>query len=408
MICRSIISSKHASTARAALSPAAPGDSNPSSPAGSASRSAAAMHSAVDRNPGRGCFRMRYALSRRCPDEELESFPAVSPRSSPRSSPFPTPRDDPADGPSFGMDSPYCTLDVFSPSTYAGSSRTHGILLYIRLARCHVVSMTTRCLGGAPPASDDRSPSPGTSAPSSFDVARRSVAASGAGHSTPTSLFGRCLGLGTTSGTEVSNQTLVQSSSANSATMALPKGLFSASILSCSTVMPSLLSIGESPTMERTTPHTHSLWTLLHRQHISLPFGASESSASSASSPLEARGASGKGVSNPSFASFGRDAPSPVIPADPEAEAETVSDDDARPPLAPTTTVLSAAARTAELLHAIRSLHALAWSLDMPRALLPGDALVDTPTAALAIWLGASPHVHSHRKRDFFLDKIRR
>jgi hypothetical protein len=44
----------------------------------------------------------------------------------------------------------------------------------------------------------------------------------------------------------------------------------------------------------------------------------------------------------------------------------------------------------------------------MPRALLPGDALVDTPTAALAIWLGASPHVHSHRKRDFFLDKIRR
>ena len=399
MICRSIISSKHASTARAALSPAAPGDSNPSSPAGSASRSAAAMHSAVDRNPGRGCFRMRYALSRRCPDEELESFPAVSPRSSPRSSPFPTPRDDPADGPSFGMDSPYCTLDVFSPSTYAGSSRTHGILLYIRLARCHVVSMTTRCLGGAPPASDpDRSPSPGTPAPSSFDVVRRSVAASGAGHSTPTSLFGRCLGLGTTSGTEVSNQTLVQSSSANSATMALPKGLFSASILSCSTVMPSLLSMGESPTMDRTTSHAHSLWTLLHRQHISLPFGASESSASSASSPLEARGASGKGVSNPSFASFGRGVPSPVIPGDPEAEAVTVSHD-ARPPLAPATTVLSAAARTAELLDAIRSLHALAWSLDMPRALLPGDALVDTPTAALAICGPALLHMFTKETR---------
>ena len=60
---------------------------------------------------------------------------------------------------------------------------------------------------------------------------------------------------------------------------------------------------------------------------------------------------------------------------------------------------LRAAARTAELLDAIRSLHALAWSLDMPRALLPGDALVDTPTAALAICGPALLHMFTKETR---------
>ena len=150
--------------------------------------------------------------------------------------------------------------------------------------------------------------------------------------------------------------------------------------------MPNLLSIGESPTMEWTKPHTHSLWTRLHRQHISRPFGASESSVSSACSPLEARGASGKGVGNPSLPPFGPDASSPAIPMGPEAAEVTVSED-ARPPLAPITTVSpceAAAARPAERRDAIRSLHALAWSF-MPRAPLVGGALVDTPAAALAM-----------------------
>ena len=43
------------------------------------------------------------------------------------------------------------------------------------------------------------------------------------------------------------------------------------------------------------------------------------------------------------------------------------------------------ARKEAERRDAIRSLHALAWSLDMPRAPLVGGALVDTPAAALAM-----------------------
>jgi hypothetical protein len=76
----------------------------------------------------------------------------------------------------------------------------------------------------------------------------------------------------------------------------------------------------------------------------------------------------------------------------PEAAEVTVSED-ARPPLAPITTVSpceAAAARPAERRDAIRSLHALAWSLDMTRAPLVGGAPVDTPAAALAM----CDHIH--------------